>query len=84
MQHIDNDVLLRMNRKNTEDQTYEVIHALKDAGIAIRSTFIVGFPGESGAEFNKLVKFLKNEKLENVNDVNYDIGFFIGIFSLWR
>ena len=71
LQHIDNDVLLRMNRKNTEDQTYEVIHALKDAGIAIRSTFIVGFPGESGAEFNKLVKFLKNEKLENVGFFAY-------------
>ena len=44
---------------------------LKDAGIAIRSTFIVGFPGESGAEFNKLVKFLKNEKLENVGFFAY-------------
>lgn len=71
LQHVDNDILARMNRKNTEDQTYEVVHALKDAGISVRSTFIVGFPGETLADFNKLIKFLKKEQLENVGFFAY-------------
>ena len=71
LQHIDNDILARMNRKNSEEQTYKVVHALKQAGISIRSTFIVGFPGETREEFNKLLKFLKKEKLQNVGFFAY-------------
>lgn len=71
LQHIDNEILERMNRKNSEEQTYKVVRALKNAGISIRSTFIVGFPGETGEEFKKLLKFLKKEKLENVGFFAY-------------
>lgn len=70
-QHIENEMLQSMNRKNTKELTYELVNKLKDADIAIRSTFIVGFPGETKQEFKALCKFLKTQRLENVGFFAY-------------
>jgi ribosomal protein S12 methylthiotransferase len=40
-------------------------------GIAIRTTFIVGFPGETEADFNELVQFIEDEKFERAGVFNY-------------
>lgn len=68
LQHIDDQILRDMNRKSSEQQVRDLIKNIKDnyPEITIRSTFIVGFPGETRKQFNKLVEFLKTAKLNNV------------------
>lgn len=58
LQHIDDEVLKRMNRRTSEKDVKALIAKLKTAGIAIRTTFICGFPGESEEQFEKLKKFV--------------------------
>ena len=73
MQHASNAVLKRMNRKDTKESLKEKIAYVrsKKSNIAIRSTFMVGFPGETEEEFNELCDFLREEKLENVGFFAY-------------
>ncbi len=68
LQHIDNKILKDMNRNCDEKQTRELISKIKTnyPNIAIRSTYIVGFPGETHYQFKKLVNFVKESKLNNV------------------
>lgn len=68
LQHIDNKILKDMNRNCDEKQTRELISKIKTnyPNIAIRSTYIVGFPGETHYQFKKLVNFIKESKLNNV------------------
>lgn len=71
LQHINNTVLKNMNRKSSGESIKALIQKIKSVNpnIVIRSTFIVGFPGETRKQFRELLKFLKEYKL------NY-VGFF--------
>ena len=73
LQHIDDDILKSMNRKTTEVQCRELIENIKNnyPEIAIRSTFIVGYPGEGRKSFNSLLKFIESAKLNNVGFFPY-------------
>ena len=64
LQHIDDAVLKRMNRRTDEKSVRELIAKLKKAGIAIRTTFICGFPGETEAQFEKLKTFVEETKFD--------------------
>ncbi|MBO5394883.1 MAG: 30S ribosomal protein S12 methylthiotransferase RimO [Clostridia bacterium] len=66
LQHIDNDILLSMRRRLDEEKTRLLIEKIKTRypQIAIRSTFIVGYPGESGGKFKKLCKFIDKTKFD--------------------
>ena len=64
LQHVDDDVLKRMNRRTDEKSIMELIAKLKNAGIAVRTTFICGFPGETQGQFEKLEKFVKEVKFD--------------------
>ncbi len=68
LQHIDNDILYEMNRKCDEKTTRELIEKIRKdyPNFTIRSTFIIGFPGETKKQFNKLLDFIKTAKLQNV------------------
>ena len=68
LQHIDDDVLYNMNRKCDEQTTRKLIEKIKTSypNIALRTTYIVGFPGETKKQFNKLVNFVKTSKMNNV------------------
>ena len=71
LQHADDMILKRMNRKGTVEGYLELIKKLKERvnGIAIRSTFITGFPGEGEEEFANLVDFIqKAEKSLRCNN----------------
>jgi len=68
-QHVDDAVLKRMNRRTDEKLTKELVAKIKKAGIALRTTFICGFPGESEEAFAKLRDFVKSA------DIDY-AGFF--------
>lgn len=73
LQHINNNILKLMNRKTSTQKILEVIKKLKTQipNISIRSTFILGFPGETKENFEELLNFLKNEKLTNVGFFAY-------------
>ena len=67
-QHIDDKILKEMNRRSGEDDIRNFVKKVKSKypEISIRSTFIVGLPGEGRKEFKKLLEFLKEARLDNV------------------
>ncbi|MBQ3116328.1 MAG: 30S ribosomal protein S12 methylthiotransferase RimO [Clostridia bacterium] len=73
LQHADDKVLKLMNRKGTYKGYLDLIRKLKSEveGIAIRSTFIAGFPRESEEAFMNLVRFLGEAKLFNAGFFKY-------------
>lgn len=71
LQHVDDDVLKRMNRRTNEKSIRELIAKLKNAGIAVRTTFICGFPGETQGQFEKLEKFVKEVKFDYAGFLAY-------------
>lgn len=72
-QHIDQKVLKDMNRHSTEEDIRNLVKKIKEKypEISIRSTFIVGFPGETKKQFNKLLNFLEEYRLDNVGFFPY-------------
>ncbi|MEM6314136.1 MAG: 30S ribosomal protein S12 methylthiotransferase RimO [Planctomycetota bacterium] len=62
LQHINTDVLTRMKRKVSREETVELLDKLRERipGIAIRTTFIAGSPGETEAEHQELVEFVRD------------------------
>ena len=73
LQHADDSVLKLMNRKGTAEGYLKLIEKLRDKvkGIAIRSTFITGFPRESEDAFDNLKEFLLKAKLFNAGFFKY-------------
>ncbi len=73
LQHADPVVLKRMNRKGTGEGYLKLIAKLRKQipDIAIRSTFIAGFPGETEEQFENLLKFIKEAKLTNAGFFAY-------------
>lgn len=73
LQHADDEILARMNRKIDQAQIRALIAKLRERvpGIMIRSTFIVGFPGESEAAYNNLLNFLEEVQLDRVGVFPY-------------
>ena len=67
LQHAHPETLKRMKRPNVEG-TREMLNALRAAipDLVIRTTFIVGFPGESAGEFRALLEFLEEQRFERV------------------
>ena len=68
LQHADDRVLARMHRPDTRATIEALIKKLRDKipGVAIRSTFIVGYPGETDEEFETLKNFLQEQRLDKV------------------
>ena len=73
LQHISDDVLKRMNRKTSKDHIIKTLKNLRKSvpDIVIRTTFIVGFPGESDDDFNQLVDFIEDIKFDKLGVFEY-------------
>ncbi len=73
LQHGDDTVLKAMNRKGNSKQYLKLIDKLRKEvpGIAIRSTFIVGFPGETDEAFDNLTRFMEAAKLDRLGAFIY-------------
>lgn len=73
IQHINDDILKRMNRRDTTESIKNVIAKLRKEvpDIVLRSTVIVGFPGETEKQFNELRSFLKETKFERLGAFEY-------------
>ncbi len=66
IQHIDDDILRRMNRRGGSETIRTLIRKLREQveGITLRSTVICGFPGETEAQFDTLLSFLEEEPFD--------------------
>jgi ribosomal protein S12 methylthiotransferase len=73
LQHINDRLLRAMNRRHTRAQTQVIIDRLRASipGLVLRTTFIVGFPGETEAEFAELVEFVKETRFERLGVFTY-------------
>ena len=71
LQHIAPRVLRDMNRADTAEHIREVVALLRQNGIAIRTTLMVGFPGETEEEFAELMDFVKQTRFERMGAFAY-------------
>lgn len=73
LQHINDRILRRMVRRVDRAETESILHRLRAGipGLAIRTTFIVGFPGETDAEFDELVQFVRDFHFERAGVFPY-------------
>lgn len=73
LQHISNNVLDNMRRHITKDETLALIERIRTEvpGIHIRTTLMVGFPGESDSEFNELKDFVRSARFERMGAFAY-------------
>ena len=73
LQHISDNVLKNMRRHITGDETRALLKKIRESvpGIHIRTTLMVGFPGEGEAEFNELMDFVREEKFERMGAFAY-------------
>lgn len=73
MQHAHDEVLRRMHRPDTQASMRALIEKLRTRipGVTIRSTFIVGFPGETDAQYQTLRNFLEEMRLDKVGVFTY-------------
>ena len=73
LQHISTPILKAMRRGVTHEQTVEFVKKVRSyvPDIAFRSTFIVGFPGETEEQFNELINFIKEMRFERAGVFAY-------------
>lgn len=73
LQHASNRLLASMNRYDTREEVETLLAKLRKRipGIVIRTTFIVGFPGETDADFEELKEFLEQQRFENAGVFAY-------------
>lgn len=73
LQHISQSVLERMNRRDSQEDVLALIKKLVSHGrkLTLRSTFIVGFPGETEEEFRELCQFVEDTKFDDVGVFTY-------------
>lgn len=73
LQHINNDVLKNMRRHITKEETLALIRTIREKvpGIHIRTTLMVGFPGETEDAFNELKEFVREAKFERMGAFAY-------------
>jgi ribosomal protein S12 methylthiotransferase len=72
-QHSSDTVLKKMKRGNNHSQSVELIHKLREElpGIALRTTLLVGHPGETEQEFNELAEFVRNTRFDRLGVFPY-------------
>ncbi len=73
LQHADPEILRRMNRPSDPDMTRRLIDYAREKlpDLVMRTTFIVGFPGETDAHFRRLLDFVEQEEFDHVGVFTY-------------
>ena len=71
LQHISDSVLLRMGRKIGEADTRKAVEMISRSGCAIRTTFMLGFPGETAEDFRKLYDFTEEQRFARMGAFVY-------------
>lgn len=73
LQHVSDNVLQRMHRNVTKDETMALIRKIREAvpGIHLRTTLMVGFPGETEDDFQQLMEFVREMRFERMGAFAY-------------
>ncbi len=73
IQHISNKILKRMNRKNSGESIKKLIEKIRTSipNVILRTTLIVGFPGETQEDFEQLYEFVKSAKFDKLGVFTY-------------
>ena len=73
IQHISNDVLKRMNRKTSKENIVNLINKIRKEipNVILRTSLIVGFPGETEQDFTELLDFVKSTKFDKLGVFKY-------------
>jgi len=73
LQHISDNVLVRMQRHISKQETYDLIETMrrKVPGICLRTTLMVGFPGETDEDFHELLDFVRWARFERMGAFAY-------------
>ena len=73
LQHVDGEILKRMNRKGDEESLKALISKIRNVipDITLRTTFITGFPGETDEQFCTLHQFIKDAKFDRLGCFTY-------------
>lgn len=73
LQHINNDILKSMRRGTSRENTLQLLHTMREKvpGIAIRTTLISGYPGESDEHHKELVNFIKEARFDRLGVFTY-------------
>jgi len=84
LQHASQNVLKRMKRGGNRESLERLIERVRKRvpGIAVRTTFITGFPGETDADFEELMTFVKNVEFDRVGVFTYSDEEGTGAFDL--
>lgn len=75
LQHINSQVLKRMQRRVNRDKTVELVGKLREqvANLVLRTTFVVGFPGETNEQFEELCDFVEETRFERMGVFPYSL-----------
>ncbi len=71
LQHASMPVLARMNRRGDIEETKKLLLAARDMGFTLRTTFIVGFPGETQEDFKRLMDFTAEVRFDRMGAFRY-------------
>ena len=73
LQHVSTNVLKRMRRNINKEETINLLRTIRQevSGIYLRTTLMVGFPGETDEEFEELVQFVKDMRFERMGAFAY-------------
>jgi ribosomal protein S12 methylthiotransferase len=73
LQHANDNILNAMKRQITQQETRELINTIREQvpGIAIRTTMLVGFPGETDEDFQDMVNFVEEMRFERLGVFQY-------------
>ncbi len=73
LQHAANNMLFQMNRRGSREETIRLLEKLRSAvpGITLRTSFIVGFPGETEEDFLELMDFMEQVKFDRAGVFTY-------------
>ena len=75
LQHISDSILRSMRRGVTKKRTIELVNKLKEKipGLALRTTFIAGYPNETEKEFNELCNFVEEMMFDRVGTFTFSV-----------
>ena len=73
LQHVNGDILKRMNRKGDKESISALIDRIREVipEITLRTTFITGFPGETDEQFTELAEFVKGKRFDRLGCFTY-------------
>lgn len=73
LQHANNTILRNMHRPDTKEQIEVLLKKLRERipGVVVRSTFIVGFPGETDEQFEELYHFFEEQRFDHAGIFTY-------------